>query len=435
MTDFRLDRSHVVVPDFAGYGAQYNQNVYAAISRDAGVTEENVLVMEQRLVELKPQLVRVFFNGDALHDDDLMRSFQRTLELAQRTASTINVTFQGIGPHAHTHAMPQFARVLHDLVAHRGISKLRWITVRNEPNVPPIPKQLYKDLYLQLDRELAALGVRSRLHFMGGDLRIEQQREWFRFLSTEMRAILDAYSIHVYWNYFDPSDALHGIESRLSGVRAICDGLQEQGKRPLYVTEYGVRGRRAPGETKADPGLHDDGRPLAATNVNAFQHAWFSLRAAMLRYRGTVKWDAYFGMYDAHRQAYSMIGHPTNGWPPHPVYRLLRLLTTTVSPGSKVLALDGAGPSKIVVGFDGPDGRLTILGLDTDGGSLNTVTTIQRSYRLAGLPPNTSFQLRYWNFGGDGRNTAPAVLRSNASGLVTVTAPLHSVFAITTLET
>jgi hypothetical protein len=72
MSDFRLDRTNVLASDFAGFGAQYNQNVYAAISRTAGVTDQNIGAMERAVAGLKPHLVRVFFNGDAFADADLM---------------------------------------------------------------------------------------------------------------------------------------------------------------------------------------------------------------------------------------------------------------------------------------------------------------------------------------------------------------------------
>jgi hypothetical protein len=434
MTDFELDRSRIISEHFAGFGAQYNQNVYATISRNAGVTDENVLVMEHQVAQLTPHLVRVFFNGDALHDADLMQSFRRTLKLAQSTSSTINVTFQGIGPHAHSDAMPAFARVLHDALVNDHIDKLKWVTIRNEPNVPAIPKPLYKDLYVQLDRDLQSLGIRPHVRFMGGDLRIENQQEWFTFLAGEMQELLDAHSVHIYWRYLEPDDSVHGIEARLSGVRRICDALPE-GRKPLYVTEYAARGVPAPGKTKANPGLHRDHRPLTETNVNAFQHAWFSLRAATLGYRGTVKWDAYFGLYDPEPQEFALIGHPREGWPLQPVYRLLKLFTTTVSPGTDVVAVDGADRDKVVVAFDGPGSHLTVIGLDTAGRDLDSKTTTVRPYRIHKLPAHTTFQLRFWNFAGDGRNTAPAQLVSDASGMIGLDVPLHSVFALTQLNT
>ena len=432
MTDLHVDRSTVVVPAFDGFGAQYNQNVYAAISRDAGVTDENLAVMEREVAELEPQLVRVFFSGKAFTDPDLMQSFRRTLKLAQTTASSINVTFQGIGPHAFPDAMPAFAEVLRSALVDDGIDRLGWVTIRNEPNVPAMPQDFYRNLYVQLDGELTRLGVRSRIRFMGGDLRIENQKDWLTFLGDRMHDLLDAYSVHIYWSYVKPRDALHGIEGRLAGVKAIRDGLDPAGRKPLYVTEYGARGLPEPGETKADPGLHRNGAPLSTTTVNAFQHAWFSLRACMLGYHGLVKWDAYFGMYDANEQGFSAIGRPGDGWPLQPVYRLLRLLTTTVSPGGRVVAVDGADEATVVTAFDGPDGRLTILGLDTSGGTLDDTSPTESPYDLTGLPADTTFRLHLWNAGGDGLNTLRGRPRSDASGALSLTAPLHTVFALTT---
>src|SRR5439155_19346117 len=46
VTEFQLDAAHVLVPSLAGYGVQFNQNVYAAVSRSAGVTDANVGDME-----------------------------------------------------------------------------------------------------------------------------------------------------------------------------------------------------------------------------------------------------------------------------------------------------------------------------------------------------------------------------------------------------
>jgi hypothetical protein len=128
--------------------------------------------------------------------------------------------------------------------------------------------QLYKDLHVELDRHLADVGLRPRIRFMGGDLRIEKQRDWFAFLAKELSGLLQAYSIHVYWNYFEPDHELHGIESRLSGVRGISDGLGP-GQKPVFVTECGVRGR-APEGGKADPGFYENpSTPMASTNINA----------------------------------------------------------------------------------------------------------------------------------------------------------------------
>ena len=264
--------------------------------------------------------------------------------------------------------MPDFAVVLDDLVTTQGISKLQWVTIRNEPNRPAMPKELYLALYQELDRELTRLGSRGQLRFMGGDLLINKQEEWFAFLATrEMADLLDAWSIHVYWDYWNTRK----LVTRLTDVRAIWDRLPRNRRKPLYVTEYG-RPRKAGQPDEGESGVPRGRRtPLRRTNINAFQHAWFSLLAADLGYRGTVKWDAYFGRYGtgnpAKTMAFAAIGHPADPHP-SPVFELMRLLALAIVPDAKVVHFE-AEPSdgKLVVGFSGPADRLTVLGLDTNG--------------------------------------------------------------------
>jgi hypothetical protein len=95
VTEFQVVPGTAVGPPLAGYGAQFNQNVYAAISRNDGVTDDNVRWMERSVLALRPQFSRVFFNPAAFSDPDLMQSFVRTVLLAQRAGTTINVTWQG----------------------------------------------------------------------------------------------------------------------------------------------------------------------------------------------------------------------------------------------------------------------------------------------------------------------------------------------------
>ena len=149
-------------------------------------------------------------------------------------------------------------------------------------------------------------------------------------MGTKMSDILDAYSIHVFWDYFDTQK----LVDRLTEVRAIVNALPVAGRKPLYVSEYGIRGLRTfNGAPAGDPGVWDDGTPMARTNINAFQHAWFDVLAADLGYVGTSKWDSYFGKYDNGTQAYYMIGSPADGWPLYPIYNSMRLFTSTVGAG------------------------------------------------------------------------------------------------------
>src|SRR5262249_37974308 len=194
---------------------------------------------------------------------------------------------------------------------------------------------------------------------------------------------VDAYWIHVFGDYWDTQK----LQGRLNEVRAIVDALPPSEQKPLYVAEYGVRGLRTfNGAPAGDPGVWLDGTPIAQTNVAALQQAWFDILSARLGYQGTSKWDAYFGRDDNGVQAYSMTRDPAQGWPLFPIYNLMRLVTTTVKRGWKVVGVDGVAGTKLLTAYAGPKGQETLLGLDTAGAQLNTVSATQTTYVIGGLP-------------------------------------------------
>jgi len=217
-------------------------------------------------------------------------------------------------------------------------------------------------------------------------------------------------------------------------VRAIWDREPPDERKPLYVTEYGVRGLRTLNGVTANPGFWQDGTPLTQTNVNAFQQAWFDVLSARLGYLGTIKWDSYFGKYDNGTQAYFMIGSPRDGWPLYPIYHVVYLWTQTVRPTWQVLGVDGQSGTKLLTAYTSPaSGDLTVIGLDTAGARLNSASPTQVSYSLGGLPPSTTFNLLIWNQQGDGQTAAAGTIATDPVGVATLTAPLQSVFALTTL--
>jgi hypothetical protein len=268
---------------------------------------------------------------------------------------------------------------------------------------------------------------------MGGDLLLPNQKAWFTFLAERMADALDAYSIHVYWNFPTPMK----IGTRLTGVDTIRQSLPALREKPFYVMECGARGLKTHTGVTEDPGFWTNGARIATTRVNAFQRAWFALEAVKQGFSGVVAWDAYFAKYDKDSMMhYSMIGGPDEepAWPKQPAFRVLRLLLRAVEPGWRVLEVEGGSASQRVVGFrsDGDPPHRTIAGLDTAGRKLNAASPKQSTYTIGGLPKNTRFQLCFWNLNGDGLNTFDDETRSDAGGSVTVTAPLHSMFVLTT---
>jgi hypothetical protein len=436
VAEFRVRSSSVVVPSFAGYGGQFNHHVYAAISRSVGVTDENVGEMERKMRALRPQFSRIFFSPTAFTDPDRMQSFLRAVQFAQSTGTTINITWQGGTLSVAAGTVQRFANVLIDLVNNRGIKNFRWLTLQNEPNRTRITPEQYERLYRELDPFISS--IRGQVKYMGGDLvrgpdvGPPNQQLWFDYLAAHMSDILDAYSIHVFWDYWDTVK----LQERLVEVRAIVDALPEGARKPLYVAEYGVRGQRTfNGVRQVDPGVWEDGTPIAQTNISAFQHAWFDILAARLGYMGTSKWDSYFAKYDNSTQAYYVIGSPQNGWPLYPLYNLMQLFTTTARREWKVAAVDSVADTRLLASFLGKNGQNTVIGIDTAGALLNGVApTPPVSYTIAGLRPSTKLRLALWNEAGDGLVGPAKTVAADAAGVVTITVPQHAVFALTSLR-
>ncbi|TML94346.1 MAG: hypothetical protein E6G03_13380 [Actinobacteria bacterium] len=435
VVEFKVQESATLAQNFAGYGGQFNHHVYAAISRSVGVTDANVGDMERKMRALHPEFSRIFFTPVAFTDPDRMQSFIRTVLLAQSTGTTINITWQGGTLSVASGTVQKFADVLIDLVRNRGVTNLRWLTLQNEPNRTKITMEAYEAQYRALDPYISS--IRGQVRYMGGDLvrgpdvGAPNQDVWFQYLATHMADILDAYSIHVFWDYWDTQK----LVDRLTEVRAIVDALPASGRKPLYVAEYGVRGLRTfNGLPAGDPGVWEDGTPITQTNVSAFQHAWFDILAARLGYMGTSKWDSYFGKYDNGTQAYYMIGSPQNGWPLYPLYNCVQLLTATVKSGWRTVNVDSVpDTSRLLGAYVGQKDQHTIVGLDTAGAQLNTVSDVPVGYTIGGLPPSQKLQLAIWNETGDGARGAPKPVATDANGVVSITVPQQAVFVLTSL--
>jgi hypothetical protein len=433
--EFTVALDQGLVVGFGGFGGQFNQHVYADISGPP----PNFPGLETKVMALGPRYVRVFFNNSEWTYPDRMTSFVRTVQLAQRTQATIEVAWQGGTFDFAMQNMPRFADVLADLLQRWSIVGPLWVSLYNEPNSGQLTLPQYERTYRLLDAELRARGVRDRIRFMGGGILGpvsplgQSQADWYWYMATYMGDLLDAWAPHVYWDFWDTPK----IERRLTEVRAIVASIPEQLRRPLYVTEFGVRGVRSfEGELTYEPGYAPDGTPLAVTTAAALQEAWFMLRALQLGYVATAKWDLYDATYDAGTQDYSAIGAGTDGWPLRPTYHLLHLLTATTSPSGgrivNVVAGLGADPAKLLTAYVSPASDLTILGLDRNGAGVSTIGSEPVAYSIGGLPPSRLFRLIFWNADGTGTNREIGFVASGADGVLRFAAPLQAVFALTT---
>ena len=482
--EFQLS-NEVLVPSFGGFGVQLNHHVFAPMTVELGAPETSFPDLKRRVIDLAPQVVRIFFNNkhEGVPFDEsrppsvvnvrqteeqkkLWKSFVDVVKLAQDAGAIINITWQG--GQADETKMTRFANVL-ELLVRDGARNIRWATIANEPNTEPDPEnpdpltpQKLGEAYRLLDRKLTQKGIRSQIKLMGGDLiegpenpsvsRLHEvsphnQLAWFRHIaSSHLDDILDAYSVHIYWNYDRAGrEGVEKFERRLREVRRVVDHLNL--KKPLFVTEFGTRGKDRNKARGVNPGnFHGPGGakvPLSQSKIAPFQAAWFMIRAAQRRYAGMLKWDCYFAKYDLNPppeglQQFYAIGPPVppgrEKWDLLPMYHLLRLFNITTARGWKVVAVDpGERGSKHVVALKGPTGQLTLLGLDDRGASINQASKVRSTYRIGGLQKITSFRRLNWNVGGGGKLRLEERPVKVTDGVATVRdVPIHSVFALTT---
>lgn len=450
-------------------GVQFNQNLFAPELAAAGgesqtipgttVPESSLGDLQQKLVALKPQFARVFFNP---HQDagqpSSRASFVKTIEWAQAAGATINITVQSVASfvdHPET-GMKEFAALLAELVDSHGITNVRWVTLQNEPNTPGIahinPPVLNR-MYRELDAALLGLGLRRAIRFMAGDL-IEgaarcrehpgpalpstfnaldsdwraytNEAYWLTWMEDNMADIVDAYSTHIYWDAVTdmPPHPLK-FQSRLETITPAS--------KPFYVTEFGVRGHRPAGAQ--GPGTLSDGTPVEKSNQAAFQHAWFQIAAAKLGCAGTSKWDAYYAIYDHSPQSYYAIGEPVDDtWGCYPMYHLLWLFTNTIEPNWQAACVAGVEePWAAVAEFSGHPTGLTIVGLDTRWATRSDSSDQRSSFTVpTGLPRGTKLNLLVWNDDGHGRITSQPAVAVGERGTVTISVAQQGVFALTT---
>jgi hypothetical protein len=447
VTEHELVRSNVLLDALGGFGAQFNQHVYAPVTNPPVGSLPD---FESKVTAFEPDLVRVFYNDDFEERQPNRvantESFFKTLELAQEAGAIINVTYQAtnVARNQPTVSMGTFADRLQHAVQVRGITNLRWVTVGNEPNTTTLTMAQYEELNRAMHAALVSRGLREQIRMMGGDLVRDGQRAWFQYIAANMNDLFDAYSVHVYWDYWNTP---FFSETRLKDIRRIVtEELPPEARKPTYVMEYAVRGIRSfAGKPTLESGYWADGTDMARTNIAAFQQLWFGLNAAQLGFSGAVKWDAYWGRYHGtYNSLYAAVGPAAEGWPLFPSYHSLRLLFTTTQRGWQVLEVapwednDWAlgvpdVAEKEVVAFAAPDGKLTFMGLDSNGAQLNGVSTEPRSYSIGGLPENTTFTLALWNAAGDGKNSIAGTVSTNANGVARFEVPLHAAFSLTTL--
>jgi hypothetical protein len=415
--------SEVIGQPLVGFGAELNPYLFCTPNW-GDVNETNVKDLEAKVIALHPQHVRIFMMLDWFSDkpnDEISKtdprireSFIRTVRLAQRAGATVNITLWFGFWKTPEESMKRFADILAMLVDEEHLTAIQYVTIGNETNdhEDKIPITKYDQAYLAIDRELKRVGLRGRIKIISGDLTMTNQERWFDNIAQNLAPISDGYSIHVYWDYWDTDKLLRRVDE----VPRIVAGLPEGTQRPLYITEFGVRGVNRRFD---EPGYALDGTPICDTPEQAMQIAWFMMEAINHGYAATVQWDCYVAWYDR-LMSYGLIDDVKHGFKIRPAYDVLRLFTHTTQPGWRAIKVQGAAEDCVGSATHSEDGDVSLYLLNRS--EREKVIRIQFG--------KDAFAT-LWQFGRLGKTTK---IRSRADGVIEVAIPANSLLALTTLR-
>ena len=412
-------------PPLVGFGVE--SNPYLFCTPNWVDVEPRVADFEAKVMALRPQHVRIFYRQEWFEggedniskgDPRIVESFIRQCRLAQRAGATINVTpWRGPWPEPEKQ-MADFAATIERLVREQKLTAIRYITIQNEPNTTPMTFEKYNRLYRALEAELKKRGLRNDIKIISGDLVQDKQQDWFANLGRNLANVSDGYSIHIYWDYWDTEKLLR----RISEVPKIIAALPPAQQRPLYVTEFGVRGHRA--KPSIEPGDHEDGTPIAMKPLQAMELAWFQMEAMNRGYVATVIWTLEDAWYDR-LMPFGVIGAAKDGFPLKPSYHMLRLFTHTIHPGWRAMKVDGDADGRIVSAARGPNGEFTVL-------ALNQIEAPQRIV-LSGLPRDRELHAMGWNDDQLGRLSFAGAMKL-PKGQIVITLPAQGMAVFTTID-
>ena len=474
VTEFALNPRQVVVSDFDGYGAQMNQNLYGEISNATYTNSppQDTVNVEAKVKDMNPGLCRVFLSswaypGGQNYNPTMIQSFYQVVELAQAAGAQVEINWVSITHPGDLNGdaeepyidsdMQTFADTVNDLVKNHGITAIKYLAIQNEPSTvkwlntykPEFP--LYKYAYQQLENDLDQYGIRGQFKYMGDGLVLNSvEQEWYDYMSTQMNDLLDGWSEHIYWDYFDPGK----ITSRLQGILAIVQAEKDAGHptKPLFVTEYGVRGVKTyNGVALQDPDpyknntltataagyyVNADGSltPVNETDVAAWEQAQMNMEAVNDGFAGMSKWDFYRAQYDFSYQDFSLIGYLSNPeegqdqWPLRPAYYMEWLMAHTAGQHSQVLGQHGSADTLLFTPFRNSSGALTLFGLNSE-----YPATTSANISVGDLPVNTTFNVLVWNSDGSGKVTSLGTVNSGPNGFVSFSAPAQGLTALTTV--
>lgn len=440
--EFTVHPDKTIGGAFVGFGANMNPYLYCRPNWGE-VNETNAADLRRKVIALAPQHVRIFFLNDWLTTGDtvvakgdprMYESFIRTVRLAQDAGATVNLTLwydpnRWADPARYAQ---RFADALNYLINVEGLHAIQYVTLQNEPDGEVPLMQTKKITLPKYSAAYHAFAFREIFHpyhvkIIGGDLLSLHQAEWVKYLGPHVSDVLDGYSIHAYWNYWDTAK----LQSRIAETVRQFSALPVSQQRPLYVTEFGARGAQP--RAGLDPGLYFDNRRIADTNAQAMEISWFMLDAINHGFVGLVQWEMYDAGYDVFMH-YGLIGRAKDGFPLKPAYFMMELLTHTCRPGWQTVRVTGDQSVRIA----GNPEPITAAAMKSSSGDLTIWAVNHGGYRTLttfdGFPSSKPIHIFFWNQNGNGRISSLIDVIRGKNGKVAVPIPAHAMVGITTLD-
>ena len=383
---------------FHGLGVQADAYIYDNVNREAGVTGDDLGMLERRLRALRPAVARLFvevpwFNpgldGATFHwDNPGYVNLVRQLRLLQGLAAEVNlVLFLPMFPAVAqmTPVVRAMIALLERLAAAEGIRAVRWLTLWNEPDsifphASPLSRRIFGEEqlrtrppwseYVRVNQEAYALlgerGLYPQIRLLvadcvwGGPLRAERMQ-----LSLESFRDLDVdYSYHNY-NPEDlafyrgkPDYAYEGMTREAAAFRRLLGP-----ERQLMLWEFNTPG--IAGFHSHFLGVGPAGVDRVSSIEGAVELTDKVLLAAAAGVDGFCLWCLHDMLYCGNAKSGLMYcglwRGKQQGWRPRPIYHYYAALMQAFRPGTRLLRTTGGGRSVSALAGDGTDSRVVAL--------------------------------------------------------------------------
>ncbi len=417
--DFSIT-NHPIGKPIAGFGACMNPYLYAYPNMPDEISEAQVADLEAKVKALSPQFVRIFFlnswwekdtdNSIAKGYSGMRESVIRTIRLAQDAGAKVLLQLWYDPDHYEDAdgVTRRFAGAIAELREKHGLTCIRYATIQNEPdeNHDDITMAKYVRVYRAFDRALGELGIRKEIAIVGGDLVGENQKPWFDMMAAELSPVLDGYSIHSYWDYWDIRPFIRHIHD----TAEIVSKMPPSQRRPVYVTEFGARGFRD--KPSIEPGKSDRGGPLADDPVYSFEIGIYLIEAINAGFLGTAQWDMYEAWYDR-KMGYGVIGSVESNFKLKPGYGLMQMFTHGIRPGQRAMKIDGKVENVWIAALKGSSPReMAVVVLNRVHG--------QKTVTVSGLPEGKTWNVARWNSDRTGALKRVEPMTSSADGTISI---------------